>query len=138
MTRKMTSKESFAELHRIEQLIKNAQDYDKRQELQEERSKAIRRLVPEVGLPCTIWYYSDRRAATVVEMPTSSKVIVRRNKVKCIDYYAGTYEILPELIGDENVFTRRSNGRWIMEGQASKDGVELILHYQSHYIDPSF
>lgn len=96
-------------------------------------------LIPYVGLPCTIVYYSDYRAATVSRIITDKKIAVRHNLVKCIDYFAGTYEILPELDEhEEEIFTKRSNGLWCMEGQASRDGVLLMLHYQRHYIDPHY
>lgn len=99
---------------------------------------AIHGIVPEVGLPCTIVYWSDYRAATVTRIISPNKIEVTHNEVECIDYYAGDYKILPELDGSVDVFTKRRNGRWIKEGQKSKDGVKLMLHYQRHYIDPSF
>lgn len=108
-------------------------EHDKR------RLEAIYALVPEVGLPCTICYWSDRCAATVTRITSPTKIEVTHNQVKCLDYYAGDYEILPELEADHvDVFTKRKNGRWCMEGQPTKDSVKLMLHYQRHYIDPSF
>ncbi len=101
-------------------------------------NEAILALIPRVGLPCTMYFYTDRRAATVVNVINPNKVAVRFNQVKCINYYAGDYKILTELEGGEFVFTKRSNGKWILEGQHSKDGVRLLLHYQDHYIDPHF
>lgn len=47
-------------------------------------------------------------------------------------------KILSELEGVPKVFTKRRNGCWVADGQAYKDGVLLMLHYQSHYIDPHF
>lgn len=106
--------------------------------MQKEKLNAIKNLVPEVGLGCTICYYSDKRAATVTKIVSPCKIEVTFNKTKCIDYYAGEYEILPELEGGPKVFTKRRNGYWVAEGQAYKGGVLLMLHYQNHYIDPSF
>ena len=134
----MTSKESFDELHEIEARLKNWETLEERDEMEKEREQAIKNLVPEVGLKCTICYYSDYRAATVTEVISARKVAVRFNVTKCIDYYAGRYDILPELEGGTKIFTKRSNGKWIQEGQYSRDGVRLMLHYQSHYIDPHF
>lgn len=102
--------------------------------------KAVRAIVPEVGLPCTICYWSDKRAATVTRIVSPSKIEVMHNEVECLDYYAGNYKVLPEIdthMGVD-VFTKRRNGLWVMEGQKSKDGVKLMLHYQRHYIDPSY
>lgn len=110
----------------------------------------------EVGTPCTIYYYSDRRAATVTMVEYYKdgrkdaagnripKVIgTNLNEVKCIDYYAGEYEVIPmtdpeALKKVHDKFTFRKHGRWIMEGQQVHDGCSLGIGYQSHYIDPSF
>lgn len=100
--------------------------------------KAIRAIVPKVGLPGTIVYWSDYRAVTVTRIISDRKIAVRHNETKCKDYYAGDYEILPELEGGEDIFTKRKNGKWVMEGHAVNDGCVLMLHYQRHYIDPSF
>lgn len=100
--------------------------------------QAIHNIVPEVGLPCTVVYWSDYRAATVTRIITPRKIAVKNNVTECKDYYAGDYDILPELEGGEAIFTKRRNGRWIMEGNETKDGIALALHYQRHYIDPSF
>jgi len=101
-------------------------------------TEAIKALIPRVGLPCTVYFYTDRHAATVTKVISPTKVAVQDNLVECIDYYAGTYKILPELESGERIFTKRKNGKWILEGYPTKDGVRLLLHYQSHYIDPHF
>ena len=139
-SKKLTSKESFAILREIES--RRCPDGVKYSEWREERDReqrnAIRNLVPEVGLGCTVCYYSDKRAATVTKIITPIKIEVTFNQTKCIDYYSGQYEILPELEGAPKVFTKRRNGFWVAEGQSYKDGVLLMLHYQNHYIDPIF
>lgn len=141
-TGSLTSKESFAILHEIENMKYPAEcgiKYsDWREQKDKEKNEAIKNLVPEIGLGCTICYYSDKRAATVTKIVSPYKIEVTFNQTKCIDYYAGEYEILPELEGGAKVFTKRRNGYWVAEGQSYKDGVLLMLHYQNHYIDPSF
>lgn len=134
------AKESFAVLRGIENKKWDGKSsYSEwKVQIEKERTHAIKNLVPYVGLGCTICYYSDRRAATVTKIISPCKIEVRFNRTKCIDYYAGEYEILPELEGDSRVFTKRRNGYWVAEGQPYKDGVLLILHYQNHYIDPTF
>ncbi len=100
---------------------------------------AIRSIVPEVGLGCTICYWSDYRAVTITRIISPTKIEVTHNEVECLDYYGGRYKILPELQdGHVDVFTKRRNGLWCMEGQPTKDSVKLMLHYQRHYIDPNF
>lgn len=137
---KLTSKESFAILREIEsRKCPDGVKYSKwREDNERTRTEAIRNLVPEVGLGCTICYYSDKRAATVTRIISPCKIEVTFNRVKCIDYYDGQYEVLKELEGSPKVFTKRRNGRWVAEGQSCKDGVLLMLHYQHHYIDPNF
>lgn len=134
------AKESFAVLRGIENKKWDGKSsYSEwKVQIEKERTHAIKNLVPYVGLGCTICYYSDRRAATVTKIISPCKIEVRFNRTKCIDYYAGEYEILPELEGDSRVFTKRRNGYWVAEGQPYKDGVLLMLHYQNHYIDPTF
>lgn len=134
----MTSKESFEKLREAKARMKNWDTLAERDALEEEWKQAIRNLVPEVGVKCTIVYYSDYRAATVTTVLSERKVAVRFNNTKCLDYFAGEYEILPELEGEERIFTKRSNGKWIAEGQLSRDGVRLALHYQRHYINPEY
>ena len=136
----LTSKESFDRLREIESRKYNGgmQYSDWREQKEKERLDAIKSLVPEVGLGCTICYYSDKRAATVTKVISPSRIEVTFNRVRCIDYYAGNYEILPELEGAPKVFTKRRNGYWVAEGQTFKDGVLLMLHYHNHYIDPTF
>lgn len=110
----------------------------------------------EVGTPATVYYWSDRRAATITMVeyfknskkdaagnPIPKKIGVNLNEVKCIDYYAGDYEVIPmtdpeqlKLVHD--TFTFRKGGRWISEGNTTGDGLSLGIGYQDHYIDPSF
>lgn len=157
----MTSEESFARLDAIraekypyeerdrEEWRANADNPKKRAEISRRRSdwieaqdrrenEAIKALIPRVGLPCTVYYYTDRHAATITKILSPSKVVVQDNLVECEDFYSGKYIILPELEPGEQVFTKRRNGMWILEGHPTKDGVRLLLHYQSHYIDPHF
>lgn len=154
----MTTEESFAQLEAL-QSEKNPYDMTREELLsftQEQKNaryklllewkekqevkilQASYNIVPKVGLPCTICYWSDKRAATVSRIISDRKIAVRHNKTNCLDWYGSRYEILPELEEGEDIFTKRKNGAWCMEGQALRDGVILMLHYQRHYIDPSF
>lgn len=128
---------SFSIVHNLEDETMNTYG-QKRDALEKEWSKAIDNIVPCVGLPCTICYYSDKRAATVTRIISEKKIEVTHNVVKTIDYYAGDYEVLPDLMPRTDIFTKRRNGQWVMEGQSVRDGVVLMLHYQRHYIDPHF
>lgn len=154
----MTSKESFDNLarlraeenpHSISDCLKEGLTAEEKREILDKRSEwennqnariveAIKALVPEVGTPCTMILYTDRRAATVTRIISPCKIAIRLNETQCIDFYASEYEILPEVYGDEEIFTKRRNGVWVKESQPTKDGVLLALHFQTHYIDPNF
>lgn len=99
----LTSKDSFAILREIENRKYPADGSIKLsdwcEQMQKAKLEAIKNLIPEVGLGCTICYYSDKRAATVTKIVSPCKIEVTFNRTKCIDYYAGEYEILPELEG---------------------------------------
>ena len=109
----------------------------------------------EVGTPCTVYYYSDHRAATVTKVDYYKdgrkdaagnripKLIgTNLNEVKCLDFYAGKYEVLPMTGKDlglvHNEFTIRKHGRWISKGNQTGDGLSLGIGYWNHYIDPCF
>ena len=98
---------------------------------------------PEVekGMGCTINLYSDKRAATVICVVSPNEIKVRHNKTKCLDYYAGQYEILDDLdpAFKDETYTLRKSGTWVAKGQPKKYGsVTLTLGYRHHFIDPSF
>lgn len=131
------------EWHTFTEEQKNAR-YKQQRIWEEERQsrymQAVYNIVPEVGLPCTIVYWSDKRAATVTRIISPTKIEVMHNEVECLDYYAGNYKVLPEINEHMGVdiFSKRRNGQWVMEWHKCKDGVKLMLHYQRHYIDPSY
>lgn len=139
----MTYQESLAAWQKARDLAKEfSLDEDKsvREFYEKKELEAFKAIVPEVGVGCTIVYWSDRRAATVTKVISPRKIVVMHNEVLCDDYYAGKYEILPQIAEHmgEDVFTKRKNGQWVMEGHPIKDGVKLVLHHQSHYIDPHY
>ena len=137
----MTSKESLALVAELREKMRATYDLEEERLLEKQWIEAIHNIVPEVGMKCTIVYFSDYRAATVVEVNDKlNKVGVKFNKVECKDWYAGVYEIYDELDDFDNVqyFTKRRNGQWVLVGHQVRDGVKLALHYQRHYIDPEF
>ncbi len=142
----MTPAETYRRYEEIrDRLEAGGLSYDERKDLDKQWHEAILGIIPEAGRGCTICYWSDKRAATItkVEYTKAGKpkaVEVTHNKVKCLDWFANEYEILPEL--DErrvDRFTLRKNGRWYEEGQeTSPNSVVLMLHYQAHSIDPCY
>lgn len=95
----------------------------------------------KIGLGATMNLYTDRRAMTIIEVVTPKKIIVQENETRCINYYAGDYEVLDSIADymSKHTFTLRKGGTWVEEGQPKKWGsVTLSVGYRRHYIDPSF
>ena len=142
----MTPAETYERFNAIDKkLLKGGMSMEERKKTCKEWDKALHGIIPEVGRGCTICYWSDKRAATItkVEFYKNGKpkaVEVTHNRYKCVDYYAGDYEVLPELNESmKDRFTLRRNGRWYEEGQeTSPHSVVLMLHYQMTTIDPSY
>ena len=111
-----------------------------RDEMKKKLHEMYKRLMPEVGMGATAFYFSDRRAKTVTQVLTPNRITVRENCTECIDYYSGSYKILDELSNmPEITFSRRKSGNWVEIGQPDRNGsVYLVLGYRAHFIDPSF
>lgn len=136
---RMPYSQAMAEIKKLREQIKNEYYPKEEDRLEAKWLSVVRGIIPEVGIPCTIVYFSDYRAATVVEVSEDKKTVgVRFNETNCKDWYAGYYEVLQELYGEVEYFTHRKNGQWVMVGHQVMDGVKLALHYQRHYIDPEF
>lgn len=83
---------------------------------------------------------SDRYACQVTNIISDRKIQVQENQVKCIDYYAGQYEVFDGQFKPGKyvyTFTLRKNGRWVIEGSSMQNGIHLNPSH-SHFIDPSF
>ncbi len=112
---------------------RNRTTNQERNERNEELRELYGRIMPEVGMGATVILWSIRRANTITRVITPNKIAVKQNKTRCKDFYADEDEILDELYGDEDIYTRRRSGRWVMEGQADKDGsVILLIGRQCH------
>lgn len=97
--------------------------WDERHKLEEKEEKMRPQLIPEVGMPCTVRWYSDSSGAHV-EKILSPKCI----QVKCDGLYSCT-----------KIFSFRRNGHWVEKGTTSRDwGTLLILGYRHDYYDMSF
>lgn len=99
--------------------------WDERHKLEEQEEKMRRQVIPEVGMPCTVIYYSDRSKAVITEVRGKKKTEV---DVKMCGIYSGT-----------KTFTYRRNGRWVEKGTISRDwGTLLGMGFQEDYYDESF
>ena len=130
----------YKRLDELESKIYEADcDYEELQKMRTEYETLIRTAEPFVGAKATIYYYSDSRAATVVEMKSNNVIGVRLNQTKCNDWFGNNYDVLPELYGEVEYYSKRKSGRWRKVGFPDRwTEVELVLHCHRHYIDPSF
>ena len=101
---------------------------------------------PAVGMGVTMLYWTDRYAATIVEVSRGGKkVAVQKDKSTYLpkngrsryetemqDY---TYEANPHA--PVEYFTLRKNGRWVRLGSDMK-GTSLMLDVRDEYRDPHF
>jgi hypothetical protein len=100
-------------------------------------------LVPEVGMGATELFWTDRHAATVIEVSASGKSIkVQSDKAIRTDNQgmsdAQSYRYEPNPNGAISVYTLRKNGQWVLKGDPLRGGQRLGLGYRRHYHDYSF
>lgn len=97
--------------------------WDERFGLEGRRDIMRKQVIPEVGMPCTVKWYSDSSGAHI-EKILSPKCI----QVKCDGIYSCT-----------KIFTLRKNGRWIEKGTTTRDwGTLCFLGYRHDYYDRTF
>lgn len=97
----------------------------------------------KVGDGATLLFYTDRQAATVVEVRDGGKtVVVQADKATRADTNgmsdAQSYTFERDLNGTKRTFTLRKNGRYVAKGQGYKNGQTVILGRRDHYYDYSF
>lgn len=115
---------------------------------------------PRVGMGATILGYTDRKAATVIDVsPSGKRIVVQLDKAVLLNP-AGSSE--PDALrfepggfvghtsgrqrwrctadpgGTKLAFTLRRNGRWIQEGESMRQGTRLHLGVRDHHYDFNF
>lgn len=107
-------------------------------------SDCSKTIVPEVGMGCTRLQFSDRRAATIVEVSKSGKqILVQDDTATRVDKNGFSdcqkYEYERNTEAYKRKFTLRKNGKWIEVG-ASLDscGYSLLLNVRREYYDFSY
>ena len=98
---------------------------------------------PEIGMGATVCFYSDRKAATIIEVsPSGRKVTVQYDTVTRTDdrgmsdaqEYA--YQANPQERTEE--FTLRRNGRFVRVGETQRGGLGLLVGARHEHYDYSF
>jgi hypothetical protein len=100
---------------------------------------------PEVGMGATILMYSDRHAATIVEVGTNkagevNKIVVTRDHYRRTDSLGMTdsgqeYEFTPNPDGAKVTYTKRRNGQFIEQGSPMRGGGGILIGHRDHYYD---
>lgn len=97
---------------------------------------------PVIGMGATILFYSDRQAATVIEVVSPSKITVREDSAVRTDSNGMSesqeYRYAENPSGRVLVFTKRKNGAWYMEGDRMRNGTIIRLGVRDAYHDYSF
>lgn len=97
--------------------------WDERNGLEEKCDVMRKQVIPEVGMPCTVKYYSDSSGAYIEKVVSPKHIIVKQDGI-----YHGRKE-----------YTYRRNGLWVEKGSTSRDwGTLCFLGYKHDYYDMSF
>jgi len=101
---------------------------------------------PVVGMGCTVSMYSDRYAATIVEVIRKGiapcGVVIQRDMATRTDCNGlsesqeYSYEMKPQA--QKETYSRRKNGTYVKVGEGVSEGTKLIIGQRLHYIDPCF
>jgi len=106
-------------------------------------SQARTSIVPEVGMGVTIICFSDREAATVIEVSKDKKtVIIQEDTAERIDKNGmcehQEYVFTPNPSARKEVYRLRKNGRWVVKGGSMKNGQCILLGSRDKYYDYNF
>ncbi len=93
---------------------------------------------PEVGMGATILMYSDRHAATVVEILSPKRILIQEDTATRTDKNGMSesqeYAYSPNPKAPVREFSLRKSGRWVEK----KGSTVLMLGERDHYYDYSF
>lgn len=97
---------------------------------------------PEVGMGATVLLWSDRHAATVVEVITAKKIVIQQDKATRTDDLGMSdsqdYTYERDETAPKETYTLRKNGSWVRAGSPMKDGTRLRLGVRDEHYDFSF
>lgn len=104
---------------------------------------------PEVGMGCTMLYWTDRKAATVVEVNHKGRyIVVQQDRAVRVDDYGMSehqeYEYKPDPNGATYIYRKMRDGRWVQHyrnretGRLKKGSGTLALGRREKYHDFSF
>lgn len=98
-------------------------------------------IIPVIGMGATICLWSDRHAATIVDVPNSKTVVIQQDKSTILkgSEHDGSaeYGYAPNPYAPKETFTLRKTGRWVLKGE-SLTGQKLAIGHRVEYRDPCF
>lgn len=89
----------------------------------------------------TLCGWSDRHAATIVEVRNEKTIVVQRDNAKVVkgSIHDGSaeYEFSSNTEAGKMIYTLRKNGRWVLKGD-SLNGSGVGVGFRCEYYDPHF
>jgi hypothetical protein len=102
---------------------------------------------PEVGMGATVLQWTDRSAATIVEVAITNKGVPKAITIQYDNSQrtdsngmseSQTYDYTPNPHGSKVEYTLRKNGAWVRRGDPLKGGQRVAIGYRDTYHDYSF
>jgi hypothetical protein len=98
----------------------------------------VKPVQPTKGMGATVLMYSDRHAATVVEILSAKRIVIQEDVAVRTDKNGMSenqeYEYTPNPAADRRTVTLRKDGRW----RVSKSQTVILLGERDSYHDYSF
>lgn len=93
----------------------------------------------EIGMGVTECLWSDRHAWEIIAIKDDRHITIRRMGYKCLDYFAGDYELFSDPNGRViNLFKTQKNGWRQRIGRNGLGDTRFAVGYASEYRDPTF
>ena len=93
----------------------------------------------EIGMGVTECLWSDRHAWEIIAIKDERHITIRRMGYKCLDYYAGEYELFSDPNGRViNLFKTKNNGWRQRVGKNGLGDTKFAVGHADEYRDPSF
>lgn len=100
---------------------------------------------PKVGDGATRLMYTDRHAGTIVEVVNAKTIRVQEDtsmRVLAVGEHSMSdcqqYTYSPNPNGQIQTVSLRSNGRWVVVGEAARNGTSYVIGVRDTYHDYSF
>lgn len=99
-------------------------------------------ITPEVGMGCTILMYSDRHAATIVEVKSPRLIVIQRDTATRKDKNGMSesqeWEFTPNPSAEREEVSLRKNGRWMLANGRMSNGTVVRIGERDEYYDFGF